>query len=247
LTVIHVRFQLGEGSTVDGWKQSLVEFIVEKNGLLFGDFQLKSGRKSPYFFNLANVVRDGEGIAKVSEAYAVAIRDLIGLDEFDYVHGPAYKAIALAGSVAMELYRKFGANKRWGFDRKQPKEYGVPKEKWLVGEMCEDDRVLILDDTITTGEAKTESIEKLNTYSGCKELKFVAVLIMLDRMEKSEQGVLASADLKQKGLNVFSILNIKEVFDYLRDRKIKGKVHVTKQLYDSFTSYFGKYGGRSTL
>jgi len=239
-----MRLHTGEDRTVDAWKQSLVEFIVEKNGLLFGEFQLKSGRKSPYFFNLANVVRDGEGIAKVSEAYALAIRDLVGLDAFDYVHGPAYKAIALAGSVAMELYRKFGENKRWGFDRKQPKEYGVPKEKWLVGEICEDDRVLILDDTITTGEAKTESIEKLNTYSGCKRLKFIAVLIMLDRMEKSEQGGLASADLKQKGVNVFSILNIKEVFEYLRERKVKGKVYVTKQIYDSFAKYFEKYGGR---
>jgi len=228
---------------MDALKRSLIEFIVEKNGFLFGEFQLKSRRKSPYFFNLANVVRDGAGIAKVSEAYALAIRDLVGLDSFDYIHGPAYKAIALAGSVAMELYKMFGANKRWGFDRKQPKEYGLPREKWLIGEICEDDRVLILDDTITTGEAKTESIEKLNMYSGCKGLKFVAVLIMLDRMEKSEQGVLASDDLKQKGVNVFSIMNIKEVFENLKERKVKGKVYVTKQIYDSFAEYFEKYGG----
>jgi orotate phosphoribosyltransferase len=146
----------------------------------------------------------------------------------------------------MEIYKKFGVSKRWGFDRKQPKEYGVPKEKWLVGELSEGDRVLILDDTITTGGAKTESIEKLNTYSGCKGLKFVAVFIMLDRMEKSDQGNLASEELKQKGVNVFSILNIKEVLEYLRGKKVNGKVHVTKSIYDSFVKYFEKYGGQQT-
>jgi orotate phosphoribosyltransferase len=228
---------------MDAWKRSLVDLIVRKNGLLFGDFQLKSGRRSPYFFNLANVVCDGEGIARVSEAYAVSLRDLIGLDSIDYIHGPAYKAIALAGSVGLELYRRFGANKRWGFDRKQPKDYGVPKEKWLVGDLHDGDRIVILDDTITTGEAKTESIEKLTTYSGCKDLKFTACLIMLDRMEKGEGGVLASVALKREGIDVLSILNIKEVFEYLREKKVNGKVHVTPGIYDEFTKYFEKYGG----
>ena len=229
---------------MDAWKRPLVEFIVEKNGLLFGDFQLKSGRRSPYFFNLANVISDGEGIAKVSEAYALGVHDLVGLDTIDYIHGPAYKAIALAGTVAIELYTKFHISKRWGYDRKQPKEYGVPKEKWLVGEVRDGDRILILDDTITTGEAKTESIDKLNKFSGCKELKYPAILIMLDRMEKSDQGILASAVLKREGIDVVAILNIREVFDYLRDRKIKGKVHVTSEIYESFTKYFDQYGGR---
>jgi orotate phosphoribosyltransferase len=229
---------------MDDWKRSLVELIVKKNGLLFGDFHLKSGRRSPYFFNLANVVCDGEGIARVSEAYAMGMRDLVGLDSIDYIHGPAYKAIALAGSVAMELYKRFGANKRWGFDRKQPKDYGVPREKWLVGEIHDGDRIIILDDTITTGEAKTESMEKLTTYSGCKDLKFSAILIMLDRLEKGEGGVLASAILKREGIDVFSILNIKEVFEYLKGKEVNGKVYVTKEIYDIFRKYFEKYGGQ---
>ncbi|WXG42632.1 MAG: hypothetical protein WED04_00750 [Promethearchaeati archaeon SRVP18_Atabeyarchaeia-1] len=229
---------------MDGWKRQLVELIVKKNGLLFGEYQLKSGRKSPYFFNLANVVSDGEGIAKVAEAYALGIRDLVGLGSVDYIHGPAYKAIALAGSVAMELYTKFHVSKRWGFDRKQPKEYGVPKEKWLVGEVRDRDRILILDDTITTGEAKTESMEKLNNFSGCKELKFAAILIMLDRMERGDEGVLASTMLKREGIDVFSILNIREVFEYLRGREIKGKTYVTEEIYGSFSKYLDEYGGR---
>jgi orotate phosphoribosyltransferase len=227
---------------MDSWKRSLVELIVRKNGLLFGDFKLKSGRKSPYFFNLANVVCDGEGIAKVSEAYAIGVRDFVGLDSVDYIHGPAYKAIALAGSVALELYRRFGANKRWGFDRKQPKDYGVPKEKWLVGEIHDGDRIIILDDLITTGQAKAESMEKLTAYSGCKDLRFPAILIMLDRMEKGEGGVLASTALKHEGIDVFSILNIKEVFEYLRENTVNEKVYVTAEIYDEFTQYFEKYG-----
>ncbi|WXG45270.1 MAG: orotate phosphoribosyltransferase [Candidatus Atabeyarchaeum deiterrae] len=227
---------------MDAWKKVLIELIVEKNGLLFGEFQLKSGRISPYFFNLAYVVSDGQGIAKVSEAYALAMRDQIGLNAFDYIHGPAYKAIALAGSVALELYREFKANKRWGFDRKQPKEYGVQKEKWLVGEIRDNDRILIIDDTVTTGEAKMESMEKINAFSECKGLKFVATLVMLDRMEKSVQGASASSDLKQKGLGLYSIVRIRDVFEYLKERKVKGKIYVTKETCDSFNQYFEKYG-----
>jgi orotate phosphoribosyltransferase len=228
---------------MEGWKRTLVDLTVRKNGLLFGDFQLKSGRRSPYFFNLANVICDGEGIAKVSEAYAIGLRDLIGLDSIDYIHGPAYKAIALAGSVALELYKRFGASKRWGFDRKQPKDYGVPKEKWLVGDIHDGDRIVILDDTITTGEAKTESMQKLITHSGCRDLKFPASLIMLDRMEKSEDGVLASVALRREGIEVTSILKIKEVFEYLREREVNGKVYVSSEIYDKFLEYFEKFGG----
>jgi orotate phosphoribosyltransferase len=230
--------------SMDAWKRRLIEFIVRKNGLLFGSFQLKSCRESPYFFNLANVVCDGEGIAEISAAYAIGVRDLVGLDSIDYIHGPAYKAIALAGSVALELYKRFGANKRWGFDRKQPKDYGVPKEKWLVGDIHDGDRIVILDDTITTGEAKTESMEKLTNHSGCKELKFPAILIMLDRMEKGEGGVLASDALGMEGVKVLSILNIKEVFNYLREKKVNGKIYITSEIYNAFTEYFEKYGGK---
>jgi orotate phosphoribosyltransferase len=229
---------------MDRWKRSLVELAVEKNGLLFGEYKLKSGRSSPYFFNLANVVSDGEGIAKVTEAYAQGVHDLVGLDSIDYILGPAYKAIALAGSVAMELYKKYHVSKRWGFDRKQPKEYGVPKEKWLVGDIHDHDRVLILDDLITTGEAKTESMNKLTNYSGCEDLKLAAILILLDRMEKNDQGILASTMFKREGIDVFSLLNIREVFDYLNGREINGKIHVTREIYDSFSKYLEEYGER---
>lgn len=73
------------------WKESLIKFIIQSNALLFGEFTLKSNRISPYFFTLSNLINDGAGLQKISEAFATSIKEFIGLNEFDYIHGPAYR------------------------------------------------------------------------------------------------------------------------------------------------------------
>jgi orotate phosphoribosyltransferase len=217
------------------WKESLVEFIVMRSGLLFGEFTLKSGRKSPYFFNLANLINDGEGLQRVSEAFALTIQESIGVDNFDYIQGPAYKGIPLAGAIAMLLHQKYEANKRWGYDRKESKEHGVSSEAWLVGALNEGDRIIIVDDVITTGLTKIKNIEKLEKYSN-KSLEFEGIVIFLDRQEKDSKENDPVAFLEEQGLKVYSILKIRQIVEYL-----KGSL-IDNGRYRLFQEYFKEYG-----
>ena len=156
---------------ISSWKETLIKYSITRRGLLFGDFTLKSGRKSPYFFNLANLINDGEGLQKTAEAFAKVIQSQLKSDEFDYIQGPAYKGIPLAGAIAMVLNQNYNINKRWGYDRKEAKGHGVSAEQWLVGEIHDGDRIILVDDVITTGLTKIKNIEKVQKYSGKSDLK----------------------------------------------------------------------------
>ncbi|MHA1238938.1 MAG: orotate phosphoribosyltransferase [Candidatus Odinarchaeia archaeon] len=224
------------------WQIELIELLIKKKGLLFGKFKLKSGRISPYFFNLANVISDGEGLSKISEAYSYALKEFIGLENFDYIYGPAYKGIPLAASIAQTLYNEWRINKRWGYNRKEIKPYGVDVEKWLVGQLKDHDRIIIVDDVATTGETKIEAMNKLKTYSGKKDLAFTGILIMLDRKEKSPTGVYSIDYLKNFGLPVYSILDAPSIFEYLRVNKIEGKKIISDEQYKQFKQYYERYG-----
>lgn len=217
------------------WQKDLIRFSIQRRGLLFGKFTLKSGRESPYFFNLAHLINDGEGILKVAEGFAHII-DKIGLNTFDYIHGPAYKAIPLAGAIAMLLHQKHEVNKRWGYDRKESKGHGLASEAWLVGDIRDDDHIILVDDVITTGLTKIKNIEKLEDYSAKKNLEFEGIIIFLDRQEKDTEGNNPVTYLEDKGLKVYSILQIQSVIEFLKDELIEAGE------YSIFSDYFEKYG-----
>ncbi len=218
------------------WKESLIKYIVIRSGLLFGEFTLKSGRKSPYFFNLANLINDGEGLLRVSEAFATTIKEVVGLDNFDYIHGPAYKGIPLAGAIAMLLQQNYSNNKRWGFDRKEIKAHGVADEKWLVGDLKDEDRIILVDDVITTGLTKLKNIEKLDQFSKKSKLQFAGIIIFLDRQEIDAEGNNPVTFLEEKGVKVYPILQIKEIVEILKDNLIDST------RYKLFQDYFQQYG-----
>ncbi|MFX0097178.1 MAG: orotate phosphoribosyltransferase [Candidatus Hodarchaeota archaeon] len=229
---------------MEEWQKNLIEYLVKKEAILFGDFKLKSGRHSPYFFNLANAMRDGEGIMNIAEAYSNAIISFIGLDKTDYIHGPAYKGIPLAGATAAVLFQKHHVSKRWGYDRKEPKTYGA-EELWLVGDIQNGDRILIVDDVATTGKTKIDAINRILDSSGRGDLTFIGILIMLDRKEVNEQGVSTSDYLKEQGLTLYSILDAPLVFDYMRGRSIEGRIYVDEEKYRDFQEYFKEFGVES--
>lgn len=229
---------------MEEWQKHLIEYLVKKEAILFGDFKLKSGRYSPYFFNLANVMRDGEGIVKTSEAYTNAIGSFIGLDAVDYIHGPAYKGIPLAGATAATLFQKHHVSKRWGYDRKEPKTYGA-EELWLVGDIRDDDRILIVDDVATTGKTKIDAMNRILETSERNNLQFIGVLIMLDRKEVNEQGQSTSSYLKERGLKLYSILDAPMVFDYMRGRVVEEKIYVDEEKYLNFQEYFKRFGSEA--
>lgn len=226
---------------MEEWQKHLIEYLVKKEAILFGDFKLKSGRYSPYFFNLANVMRDGEGTMKAAEAYANAIHSFIGLDTVDYIHGPAYKGIPLAGATAVALFQRHHVSKRWGYDRKEPKTYGA-HELWLVGDIRDGDKILIVDDVATTGRTKIDAMNRIMETSERTNLQFTGVLIMLDRKEINEQGQSTSSYLKERGLKLYSILDAPMVFDYMHGRLVEEAVYVDEEKYRDFQEYFRKFG-----
>lgn len=217
--------------------EKLLKALVKKDVLRFGDFTLKSGRKSPYFFNAGNI-NDGEALEAVGEAYA----DLIMKNniQFDVVFGPAYKGIPLAATIVQALHRKYGMIKRFAYDRKETKEYGDRKDKMIVGRLEDGDRILMVDDVVTTGLTKFQTIEKLNSLG--KKLKIKELVILFDRQEAGDSGKSAVQDLQNKGLNVYSAMNAFDTFNHLHNREIDGKVHVDDGIYNRFKEYYAKYG-----
>ncbi len=212
---------------------------MESKALEFGSFTLKSGRISPYFINMGRALNTGEFAARTSQAYVEEIH--LRLQNFDYIHGPAYKGIPLAALVSCHLYSLYNVNKRWGYDRKEEKMYGDLTEKAIVGDLHDNDCVLIIDDVITTGKTKVDNWEKLTAFK--KGLTCKGILVAVDRQEKEKSGESVSAFLKSKGFNLFTIVKITEVISYLHETPVNGRIHVDKKIKEAFDDYFAQYGG----
>jgi orotate phosphoribosyltransferase len=211
---------------------------VESKALEFGKFTLKSGRISPYFINMGRALNTGECAATTCKAYVEEICSQ--LPDFDYIHGPAYKGIPLAALVSAYLYTIHTIDKRWGYDRKEEKAYGDLTEKAIVGNLRDNDRVLIIDDVVTTGKTKIDNWKKLTKIRN--KLIPVGILIAVDRQEKEKSGVSVSEALKEEGFNLFSILKITDVFEYLSKHPVQGKIYVDEEIKAAFKDYFAEYG-----
>jgi orotate phosphoribosyltransferase len=218
------------------FQQELVKFLVKHNALQFGEFTLKSGRKSPYYYNIRNLTT-GDSIRRISSVYAQKIMD-VSLNP-DVLFGPAYAGIPLAVATALQLNQNFGKNVRFAFDRKEVKNYGDSKTNALIGTLKDGDKVLIIDDMMTTGGTKLEAKAKIESFA---KVKVSGILISFDRKEKDDCGVYAVDALKEKGLLVHSILDAPSVFDYLHNLDIDGTVYVTDVHHAAFEAYRKQYG-----
>jgi orotate phosphoribosyltransferase len=184
--------------------------MIEHGVLQFGDFTLKSGRRSPYFFNLG-AIDDGAGLAMLGNAYAAALvaSDLVP----DVIFGPAYKGIPIATATAIALQQSYGRNVGVTFNRKEAKQHG--EGGTLIGHALAG-RVVIVDDVMTAGTAVTEAAA-LVTGSGGAQL--AGVLVALDRQEATAQGETAvtrmAADL---GVPVLAIASLRDVIAFLDTR-----------------------------
>ncbi len=190
------------------YQQQFIEFAIRRNVLRFGEFTLKSGRTSPYFFN-AGLFNTGEDLLELSKAYAAALQRS-GLN-YDIIFGPAYKGIPLATVTAMALAAE-GTNKPFAFNRKEKKDHGEGGN--IVGAPLQG-KVLIVDDVITAGTAIRESMELIRD-AGAEP---AGVLIALDRQEKGAGELSAIQEVKQEfGIPVVSIIRLDQVLDYLQNR-----------------------------
>ena len=213
--------------------------LIRTGALTFTPTLLKSGRESPYYISIRKAMDTGEGLQEVALAYVKKILTNVGND-FDYVHGPAYTGIPLASSIAIELWRQNGLNTRYGYDRKEAKSHGKKTEKVVVGDLRDGDRVIIVDDVITTGETKLLCWKKLVSIG--KHLQAKGIIIGVDREEVDEDGKRVQDYLMHNGLPVYSILRITDVFEWLRGKMMYGRILVTDRVHRQFQEYITKYG-----
>ncbi|SFR82929.1 orotate phosphoribosyltransferase [Marinobacter daqiaonensis] len=189
------------------YQRDFIEFAIHREVLRFGEFTLKSGRTSPYFFN-AGLFNTGNDLLRLSQAYAAALTRS-GLD-YDIIFGPAYKGIPLATTTAMSLASS-GDNRPWAFNRKEAKDHGEGGN--IVGTPLAG-RILIIDDVITAGTAIRESMTMIEA-AGARP---AGVLIALDRQERGKGDLSAIQEVEQNyGIPVISIIKLEQVLEYLQD------------------------------
>ncbi len=190
-------------------KQFTKEFLdlsIELGILKFGEFKLKSGRLSPYFFN-AGLFNTGDALAKLGKYYAQALVDS-GV-EFDMLYGPAYKGITLAAATAISLANDHGINIPYAYNRKEAKDHG--EGGVIVGAKISG-KALIIDDVISAGTSVRESVEIIKQNGG----EVAGVLIALDRQEKGESELSAVQEVERSyGTQVVSIAKLEQLVDYL--------------------------------
>ncbi len=208
-------------------KQTFIELAIERKALKFGEFTLKSGRKSPYFFN-AGFFNSGSDLATLGDCYAQTL--VTAKAQFDMLFGPAYKGIPLGCATAISLANNHGRNVPFCYNRKEAKDHGEGGQ--LVGAELAG-KVLIVDDVITAGTAIRESID-LITQAGAEP---AGVLIALDRQEKGKTELSAIQELaKEYNLPVYAIINLDDLHQY-----IEGQDTLNEYLA-AITNYRHQYG-----
>ena len=196
------------------YQRDFIDFALQVGVLRFGEFTLKSGRKSPYFFN-AGLFNSGGALARLGRYYAQAIVDS-GI-AFDVLFGPAYKGIPLAAVTAAALYDSHGRDVAYAFNRKEAKDHG--EGGIIVGHPLRG-RVLIVDDVITAGTAIRESVDIIRALGAAP----AGVVIALDRQERGQTELSAVQEVRaQFGMPVAAIVRLGDLVSYLADRQDTGE------------------------
>lgn len=224
---------------MEAYKQEFIEFMVQSDVLKFGDFTLKSGRKSPFFMNAGAYVT-GEQLSHLGKFYAQAIHDNFG-DDFDIVFGPAYKGIPLSVVTAIAYHELYGKEVRYCSDRKEVKDHGADKGQLLGTDLHDGDRVVIVEDVTTSGKSIDETYPKLKAAA---DVNVVGLMVSLNRMEVGKGGkVTAQQEIQEKyGFPVASIVNMREVVDALYDHEVEGRVVIDDKLKAAIDKYYEQYG-----
>lgn len=191
---------------MQSYQHEFIEFALSRNVLKFGEFTLKSGRQSPYFFN-AGLFNSGSDLARLGRYYAQAIQ--ANRIEFDVLFGPAYKGIPIATTTAVALADQFNLDKPCCFNRKEVKDHGEGGN--LIGAPLQG-RVLLVDDVITAGTAIRESMTLINAH----QARLSGVLIALNRQEKGSGSLSAIQEVERDyACRVFSIIDFNDLLEFL--------------------------------
>lgn len=196
---------------MQNYKPKFIQYCLEQGALMFGQFKLKSGRISPYFFNAGELMKSSTGLAKLGEYYADCIDD--NTLDFDIVFGPAYKGIPIAAITAATLYNKYQLHKGFTYNRKEIKQHG--EGGCFIGDTeLKNKKILILDDVVTAGTAIRHSMQLLKPM----EAILSSIVVMLDRQEKGQSETSAIQDIAQQyQIPVVTIINLNDIISYLHD------------------------------
>ena len=221
------------------YKEAFIAFMVRSGVLTFGDFVTKSGRRTPYFINTGNY-KTGAQAGKLGDYYAACIQEQFP-DGIDCLFGPAYKGIPLVVSAAAALYRNYGRDLPYCFNRKEAKDHGEGGA--LVGYKPQDgDRVAIVEDVVTAGTAVRESIA---LFRDVAKVDIRALFVSVDRMERGTRDCSTLDELRQDyGIAVCPIVTVREIMAFLHNRELDGKVWLDDATLVRMEAYLAEYGAR---
>lgn len=216
---------------MEAYKQEFIDFMLESKVLKFGDFTLKSGRKSPFFMNAGGYVT-GQQLMKLGEYYAKAIVDTYGTD-FDVLFGPAYKGIPLAVVTAIAMHTLYGKEVRYCSDRKEAKDHGADKGDFLGSKLQDGDRVIMIEDVTTSGKSMEETVPKVRSVAN---VEIVGLMVSLNRNEKGKGNKTALKEVSELyGFSTAAIVSMPEVIAYLGDQ-------LDPELKARIDAYYQEYG-----
>ncbi len=224
---------------MEKYKQEFIEFMVESNVLKFGDFTLKSGRKSPFFMNAGAYVT-GSQLMRLGRYYAEAIHEHYG-DDFDVLFGPAYKGIPLSVATVIAYHELYGKEIRYCSNRKEVKDHG--DTGILLGSKLQDgDRVVIIEDVTTSGKSIEETFPILKAQGN---VKIIGLMVSLNRMERGKGDKSALEEIKELyGIEANAIVTMADVVEHLYNRECRGRIVIDDAIKTAIDAYYQQYGAK---
>ena len=224
---------------MESYKQEFIKFMIDSDVLKFGDFTLKSGRKSPFFMNAGAYVT-GSQLMKLGEYYAKAIHDAYG-DDFDVLFGPAYKGIPLSVATTIAYSRLFNKEIRYCSNRKEEKDHG--DAGILLGSRIKDgDRVVIIEDVTTSGKSMEETVPIVRAQG---DVTILGLMVSLNRMERGKGDKSALEEIKDLyGFETNAIVSLADVVECLYNKEVDGRVIIDDELKGRIDAYYEEYGAK---
>ena len=223
---------------MEQYKEEFIEFMVESNVLKFGDFTLKSGRKSPFFMNAGAYVT-GSQLRRLGQYYAKAIHDHYG-DDFDVLFGPAYKGIPLSVATTIAFSELYGKEIRYCSNRKEIKDHG--DTGILLGSKIKDgDCIVIIEDVTTSGKSIEETFPIIQAQG---KVEILGLMVSLNRMERGKGDKMTALDEIREtyGFKTGAIVTMEDVVEKLYNKECQGKIIIDDAMKASIDAYYEQYG-----
>ncbi|MCI8956181.1 MAG: orotate phosphoribosyltransferase [Eubacterium sp.] len=225
---------------MEAYKQEFIEFMVESDVLKFGEFTLKSGRKSPFFMN-AGLYVTGTQLHKLGQYYAKAIHEHYG-EDFDVLFGPAYKGIPIGVATCIAFSELYGKEIKYCSNRKEAKDHG--EAGILLGSPIKDgDKVVIIEDVTTSGKSIEETFPIIKAQG---DVEILGLMVSLNRMEKGrDSDKSALEEIKEKyGFDANAIVSMADVVEHLYNKNCNGKVVINDEIKTAIDKYYEQYGAK---